>query len=142
MRDAFETTYRIKRPEHVTLVAKPQPLEMATEVGKKFKEILSSCMSLMESGNAVNSRMALPPAERQQLISIFGEEEPLGDEAQILFRLEATLNYFRAWTVRRAKVWLNSWAVQQFIAAAQRDPAILVQLIKTKEVTEKIIKPL
>ncbi|CAL8071365.1 unnamed protein product [Orchesella dallaii] len=133
MREAFEITFRVKRPEHVALVTKPEPSQWSTEVGKKFGEMFSSCILLVESGNSVTNRMSLPLAERQKLTKMFGEEEPLGDEAQILFRLEATLNYFRAWTVRRAKVWLNSWAVLQFIACSQRDPAILVQMIKSKE---------
>lgn len=135
MREAFELTFRVKRPEHVNLIAKPKPSQWATDVGTKFGEILVSCISLIESGNSITNRMSLPLEERQKLASVFGEEEPLGDEAQILFRLEATLNYFRAWTVRRAKVWLNSWAIAQFIACSQRDPAIVVQMIKSKEVT-------
>lgn len=67
-------------------------------------------------------------------ISNLHEEELLTDEAQILFRLDATLTYYKAWIVKRCKSWLNSWAMPVFIACSQRDSTILLQLVKSYQV--------
>jgi hypothetical protein len=135
IREALEETYRVKRPEQVALVSKPAPAQWATEIGSKFGRIVTTCITLIDgvgNGNKNVMRSMIPAAMR-----LSDEEEHLGDEAQILFRLEATLVYFKSWAIKRSKVWLNGWAIPQFLAFSQREPALLVKLIKSREVSEK-----
>jgi len=129
IREAFQDTHRVKRPEQVALKSKPSPSEWATEIGEKFGQIVTTCVALIDGNNKINTGRSL----------MISDEEHLGDEAQTLFRLEATLIYFKAWIVKRSKVWLNAWAIPQFLAFSQREPALLVKLIKSREVWPALI---
>lgn len=137
MREAFDEMFQVKRPEHIALVSKPDASQWATEIGAKFGKIVTSCVSMIDPGSHPHRPGNMNPSMTMvRQVSTPNEEEPLGNEAQVFFRLEASLVYFKAWVVKRSKVWLNGWAIPQFLAISQREPALLVKLIKSKEVFE------
>jgi len=166
LRTCFEIATKVKRPEQVQLRSNPVPGEWATVIGSKFGEIITTCVTLLDGGDSVGPpsntshhvHHPLPstPENVHQAegaegeaaaqgnpakfrFGIQAEEELLSDEAQLLFRLDATLTYFMSWVMKRSKSWLNSWAVPQFLASSQRDTQLLWQLLKSREVRSPFV---
>ena len=164
MRNGFEIAMRVKRPEQVSLLRNPGPSQWATSIGEKFGEIVTTCIMLIDGSDGLmcsrvdsgatphahsqpnlQSTLNPPPAQGHKThklkFNLGNEEEPLSDEAQTFFRLDATLSYYRAWVLKRSKAWLNAWAIPQFLACSQRDTALLVQLVKSRQVRMVLDEP-
>ena len=111
---------KIKRPEQVTIQRSPSTGQYSSDIGRKFGDISANCLTIIGGSSEIDE---LGPLETS-----------LCDEAGILFRLDATLGYFNSWMVRRAKVWLNGWAIPQFVACSQRDTALIANSVREKKV--------
>ena len=111
---------KIKRPEQVVIQRNPPTGQYSSDIGRKFGDISANCLTHIGGSSKIDDLGQL--------------ETSLCDEAGILFRLDATLGYFNSWMVRRAKVWLNGWAIPQFVACSQRDTALIVNFVREKKV--------
>jgi len=136
MQDGLESAGEIKLPENIQVGPLTHASQWATLIGLKFGNMVTTCLSQIQKCRTNESTSAFLSTPTQPGANSRSDEDACsGIETLTLFRLEATLQYYRDWSVKRAKVWLNRWSVPQFLACSQRDPTLLLTLIKSHEVT-------